>query len=83
MPSKVSAAAGYGGAGTAFVAAATLDVKAAAVAVVAPTYFGLTLTEWQVLGIICGVVTTVIGIAANLWFGYRRDQREERARSPA
>jgi hypothetical protein len=78
MGPKVSAATGIGGTGTAFVTAATLDVKAAAV--VAPAYFGLTAIEWQILGIAGSLLFGFVGVACTVWFGWRRDQREERAR---
>jgi hypothetical protein len=84
MGPKVSAATGIGGSGTALVSAATLDVKAAAQAVVTlPTYFGWTVAEWQIAGIAGGLFFGALGFAWNAWLGWRRDQREERARSPA
>jgi hypothetical protein len=83
MGPKVSAATGIGGTGTAFVTAATLDVKAAAMAAAVPTYLGFTLTQWQVAGIAGGLFFGFLGFAWNAWLGWRRDQREERARGLA
>lgn len=58
---KISAAAGYGGSGTAFV-------------------FGLTPSEWSVIGVVGGLVIGLAGFAWNAWLGWRRDQREERGK---
>lgn len=42
--------------------------------------FGLTPGDWQVVGVIGGLVLGVAGFAFNAWLGWRRDQREERAK---
>lgn len=42
--------------------------------------FGLTPGEWQVLGVIGGLLIGAAGFAFNAWLGWRRDQRDERAR---
>jgi hypothetical protein len=81
---KVSAATGIGGTGTALVSAATLNVEAAAQAVVTlPTYLGFTLTQWQVAGIAGGLFFGFVGLIWNGYLAWRRDQREERARGSA
>lgn len=36
---------------------------------------GLTLTEW---GVIVGIITAVVGLALQAYFGWRRNEREER-----
>lgn len=39
--------------------------------------FGLSEGEWTILGIFCGIVIGAVGLIAQLWFQWRRDQREE------
>jgi len=58
---KVSAAAAYGGGGTAVI-------------------FGLTPSEWSVVGVLGGLAIGLAGYLTNAYFGWRRDQREERQR---
>jgi hypothetical protein len=46
---KASAAAMYGGSGSAVM-------------------FGMTPSEWSVIGVIVGIVIAVVGFAVNVWF---------------
>lgn len=39
---------------------------------------GLTLTEW---GVIVGIFTAIIGLVIQFWFGWRREEREQREHS--
>lgn len=45
-------------------------------AAAATTYFGLTLND---LGVAVGIVSTVLMLAINFYFQWRRDKREEHA----
>lgn len=65
IPEKASAVAAYGGGGTAVVSGAA-------------NFLGLTPGEWQVVGVLGGLVIGAIGLAFNVWLGWRRDQREAR-----
>lgn len=38
-------------------------------------YFGLTMNE---IGVVCGIVTSVLMVAISFYFQWRRDRREER-----
>lgn len=40
--------------------------------------FGLSPGEWQVLGVIGGLLIGAAGFAFNAWLGWRRDQRERK-----
>lgn len=61
MGEKVSAIAGYGGGGTAFL-------------------FGLSSSQWQVVGVVGGLVIGAIGLLANVYFGWKRLQLDMEAR---
>jgi len=41
-------------------------------------YFGLSAGEWQVIGVLGGLLVGVVGLVINAVFGWRRDQREAR-----
>jgi hypothetical protein len=43
-------------------------------------YFGLSPGEWQVVGVVGGLLIGAAGFAFNAWLGWRRDQRDEQAR---
>lgn len=58
---KASAAAAYGGGGTAM-------------------YFGLSAGQWQVIGVIGGLLVGVVGLLVNVWF---KQQHLEIARRKA
>ena len=45
----------------------------------ASVFFGLTATQWQVVGVIGGLLIGFAGFAFNAWLGWRRDQRERAA----
>jgi hypothetical protein len=40
--------------------------------------FGLSVSQWQAVGVVGGLVIGFAGFAFNAWLGWRRDQREER-----
>lgn len=40
-------------------------------------YFGLSPGEWQILGIVGGLLVAALGFAVNLWFQHQRDRREQ------
>lgn len=42
--------------------------------------FGLSASQWQVIGVIGGLCIGLAGFAFNAWLGWRRDQREERGK---
>lgn len=42
----------------------------------ASVMFGLTATQWQVVGVIGGLLIGFAGFAFNAWLGWRLDQRE-------
>ena len=42
--------------------------------------FGLTPTEWSVIGVIGGLVIALAGLAFNAYFGWRRLKLDERKR---
>lgn len=44
----------------------------------ASCFFGLSVGQWQAVGVAGGLVIGFAGFAFNAWLGWRRDQREER-----
>lgn len=38
--------------------------------------FGLTPSQWSVIGVIVGICVAIAGLVINTWFGWRRDRRE-------
>lgn len=58
---KISAAAAYGGSGTAVV-------------------FGLTPSEWSVIGVLGGLLIGLAGYLTNLYFGWQRLKLERQAK---
>lgn len=42
--------------------------------------FGLTTSQWQVVGVLGGLLIGIAGFAFNAWLGWRRDQREARGK---
>jgi len=56
-------------------AAAKVTHAAGQTSAIATVYFGLTLNE---LGIVVGIVCSLAMAAANVFFTWRRDRREER-----
>lgn len=61
IPEKASAVAAYGGGGTAVISGAA-------------TFLGLTPGEWQVVGVLGGLVIGAIGLAFNVYFKHRHLQ---------
>ena len=71
---KISAFTGYAGSGTAVVSGGVMEVQ---------KYLGMTPVEWQIVGIVGGLIVGFLGFAFNVWLGWRHDQREERGKGPA
>lgn len=65
---RAASAVGYGGSGTAVLSGAAMEVQ---------KYLGMTPGEWQIVGIVGGLLFGAAGFAFNAWLGWRRDQREE------
>lgn len=65
---KISATAALGGSGTAVISGA-------------PQYFGLSPGEWQIVGVIGGLLIALAGFLVNAYIGWRRLQIDiERAK---
>ena len=65
LAQKTASGAMYGGAGLSAGSGATM-------------FWGLSAVEWQIAGIVCGIVIGFAGLVGNLAFQFLRYQRDQR-----